>query len=129
MQHNKSKNTKPEKAVRAILRDIGYPGYRLHRRDLPGTPDIVYISKRLVIFVNGCFWHACTKCGRFRMPKTRKKFWKDKIEGNVGRDRKNSRLLRADGWKVVVVWECEIEKKSNLRRKLKRHLEKACKKV
>lgn len=126
MRRIKSKNTKPEKIVRGILRDLGHPGYRLHRRDLPGTPDIVYISKKLIIFVNGCFWHKCRKCGRFRIPKTRKKFWRDKIEGNVKRDKKNRKLLRDDGWHVVVVWECELDKMSNLRRKLKYHLDKTC---
>jgi len=127
MQHNKSKNTKPEKIVRGVLRDLGYPGYRLHRRELPGTPDIVYISKRLVIFINGCFWHACKKCGRFKMPKTKKKFWKDKIEKTARRDMKNAKLLRADGWKVIVVWECELENMSNLKRRLRYHLAKNCK--
>lgn len=124
MRRIKSKNTKPERIVRGVLRDLGFPGYRLHRRDLPGTPDIVYISRRLVIFVNGCFWHACKKCGRFQIPKTRKKFWKNKIEGNVKRDKKNAKILKGDGWNVVVVWECELEKMSNLKRRLRYHLDK-----
>ena len=124
MRRNKSKNTKPELAVRKILRDLGFPGYRLHRRELPGTPDIVYLKKKIVIFVHGCFWHACTKCGRFQMPKTRKKFWKKKIEDNIERDRKNLGLLTKMEWNVVTVWECELENSSNLKRRLRRLLDK-----
>jgi DNA mismatch endonuclease (patch repair protein) len=92
--------------VRSSLYKRGY-GFRLHRRDLPGTPDIVLKKYGVVIFVNGCFWHQ-HGCDKTSMPKTRKKFWKEKFETNKERDRRNKSLLEGMGWKVVVVWECDI---------------------
>lgn len=102
----KSKDTKPEMAVRRYLHGMGYR-YRLHRKDLPGTPDLVLPKYRMVIFVHGCFWHG-HDCRYYRLPKTRTAFWAEKIAGNRSRDEKNQRLLEAEGWRVVVVHECEI---------------------
>lgn len=102
----RSKNTKPEMVVRRFLHGQGYR-YRLHRKDLPGTPDLVLPKYQAVIFVHGCFWHG-HDCRYYRLPKTRTAFWAEKIAGNRSRDEKNQRLLEAEGWRVVVVRECEI---------------------
>lgn len=104
-----SRDTKPEMLVRSALHRLGYR-YRLHRRDLPGTPDIVFSSRGKVILVHGCFWHGHScKSGRSR-PKTNARFWRNKIETNVIRDRRNAARLRRKGWKVKVIWECQIKR-------------------
>jgi len=102
----RSKNTKPEMVVRRFLHGQGYR-YRLHRKDLPGTPDLVLPKYQAVIFVHDCFWHG-HDCRYYRLPKTRTAFWAEKIAGNRSRDEKNQRLLEAEGWRVIVVRECEI---------------------
>ncbi|MEJ7593577.1 MAG: DNA mismatch endonuclease Vsr [Planctomycetaceae bacterium] len=100
-----SRNTKPELIVRSIVHRMGFR-FRLHRIDLPGKPDIVLPSRRRIIFVHGCFWHS-HRCRYGRVtPATNSEFWKAKRMGNAVRDRRNIRRLRADGWKVLVVWEC-----------------------
>jgi DNA mismatch endonuclease (patch repair protein) len=106
----KSKNTKPEVAVRSGLHAMGYR-YYLHRRSLPGSPDLVFPRRRAVIFVNGCFWHR-HNCHLFRWPKTRKKFWFEKIEGNACNDKRNFASLRKDGWRILVIWECALKGKT-----------------
>ncbi len=108
MSRIRGKNTKPELLIRKHLYSHGVR-YRLHT-SLPGKPDIVIGRKKLIIFVNGCFWHAHSNCKDFRWPKTRTDFWKEKIGGNVLRDHKNYAALNNDGWKVLVVWECEIKR-------------------
>jgi len=105
----KGKNTRPEMIVRRALHKAGYR-YRLHRKDLPGNPDIVLPKYKTVIFVHGCFWHH-HDCKNFKWPKTREEFWRAKIEGNVERDRKAYAALEALGWKVIVIWECETREK------------------
>jgi len=102
----KSKDTKPELRVRRIVHALGYR-YRLHDRRLPGSPDLVFAGRRKVLFVHGCFWHRhrC-KMGN-RLPKSRVGFWGKKLEENRRRDRANRRRLRALGWEVLVVWECQ----------------------
>jgi len=112
----KSENTKPELAVRSSLYKMGY-GFRLHRKDLPGTPDVVLPKYGTVIFVNGCFWHQ-HGCDRTSMPKTNKKFWNDKFIKNKERDKNNKVQLEKMGWKVVVVWECDLN--DDLKRAIKR---------
>jgi DNA mismatch endonuclease, patch repair protein len=109
MSHNKGKDTSPELFVRKIVCSLGYR-YRLHKKDLQGCPDIVFPKRKKVIFINGCFWHrhSCKK-GR-SMPVTRKKFWQHKFEGTIKRDKKNKRELKKLGWKVLVIWECQIKK-------------------
>jgi DNA mismatch endonuclease, patch repair protein len=108
MRSVKTKNTTPEIAVRKMLFAAGYR-FRLHRRDLPGSPDIVLPARRAVVFVNGCFWHA-HQCRRGLAPETRTEFWNLKRAGNVRRDARNRRSLRRLGWRTVVVWECQLRK-------------------
>ncbi len=103
----RSKNTGPELAVRRIVTALGFR-YRLHRRDLPGSPDLVFGPLRRVILVHGCFWHLHNcRYGRVR-PKTNAKFWQDKRASNRLRDRRSIRALRQEGWKVLVIWECQL---------------------
>ena len=102
----KGKNTKPELLVRSWLHRNGFR-FRLHRKDLPGTPDIVLPKYRTVIFVHGCFWHS-HGCGNSSVPRTRRAFWTAKLGTNRTRDKKMSVSLRKRGWRVVVVWECEL---------------------
>lgn len=106
MRAVRSWNTRPELAVRTLLHGAGYR-FRLRRADLPGKPDIVLPRYRTVVFVHGCFWHRHT-CKRATSPKTRVEFWQAKFAGNVERDRQTTVALDALGWKVVVIWECEI---------------------
>lgn len=109
----RGKDTKPEIIVRRLLHRLGYR-FRLHRKDLPGRPDIVLPKWRTVIFVNGCYWHGHKNCHLFRPPKTRTEFWTNKIKGNQARDRRNHAALRDAGWKIVVIWECAVSKKLRL---------------
>lgn len=103
----RSKDTKPEKIVRSFLHSRGFR-YRLHDRRLPGKPDLVFPSRRTVVFVHGCFWHGHESCRRATMPSTRVEFWRRKILGNRDRDARQRQSLEASGWRVLVVWECEI---------------------
>ena len=106
----KSKNTKPEIAVRKLLHSMGYR-FRLHRKDLPGSPDIVLPKYKTVIFVHGCFWHRHKNCKYASTPKTRQEFWEAKFRENINRDKLNQENLSSKGWKIIVVWECEIKDK------------------
>ena len=112
MSRIKSKNTKPELLVRKWLWSRGYR-YRLHRKDLPGTPDIVFPGKRKVVFVHGCFWHK-HDCKYFKWPRTNREFWEKKINENVRRDQKNYQELLASGWDFFIVWECELKNEISL---------------
>lgn len=107
MSRIKGKNTKPELLVRKWLWSRGYR-YRLHRKDLPGKPDIVFPRQRKAVFVHGCFWHK-HDCRYFKWPRTNREFWKKKINENVRRDQKNYQDLIADGWNYFIVWECELK--------------------
>jgi DNA mismatch endonuclease (patch repair protein) len=111
------KDTKPELTVRRLLHRLGYR-YRLHRRDLPGTPDIVFVSRRKVIFVHGCFWHRHPGCKAASSPKTRTEFWERKFHDNVERDARKMAALRGLGWEPLVVWSCEIRDEKALEQKL-----------
>ena len=106
----KSKNTKPEIAVRKLLHSMGYR-FRLHRKDLPGSPDIVLPKYKTVIFVHGCFWHRHENCKYASTPKTRQEFWEAKFRENINRDKLNQENLSSKGWKIIIVWECEIKDK------------------
>ena len=106
MSHIRSNNSKPEEIVRKYLFSQGFR-YRKNDKRLPGTPDIVLPKYKTVIFVNGCFWHK-HDCGRFVWPSSNEEYWRPKILGNVARDQRNYELLREMGWKVLVVWECEL---------------------
>jgi DNA mismatch endonuclease, patch repair protein len=116
------KNTKPELQVRLIIHGLGYR-FRLHRSDLPGSPDIVLPSRRKVIFVHGCFWHRHAGCPYATFPKTRVAFWRTKFDANRKRDRRVLRKLKATGWGSLIIWTCEIRDELRLRRKLIRFLE------
>lgn len=108
----KSKNTKPEMLVRKALFAEGYR-FRLHRKDLPGSPDVVLPSRKLAIFVNGCFWHGHTGCKLAKVPATRPEFWRAKLERNRSRDFEAIGALEKLGWRVLVVWECFIRQQTN----------------
>lgn len=103
-----SKDTKPELAIRKILHAQGFR-YRLHRKDLPGRPDIVLPKHRTVIFVHGCFWHGHRNCRLFRIPYSRSEFWEQKIGLNIARDARVHAELGEAGWNVVDVWECAVK--------------------
>jgi DNA mismatch endonuclease, patch repair protein len=121
MSRIRGRDTAPEIAVRSLLHRMGYR-FRLHRRDLPGRPDVVLPRHHVVVFVHGCFWHRHRACKLAYTPKTRRKFWREKFEGNIERDRTVQRKLRKLGWKVVVVWECETGPEVRLRKRLTREL-------
>jgi len=106
------KNTKPEIIVRKISHSLGFR-FRLHKKELPGKPDIVFSRYRKVIFVNGCFWHGHRKCARSRLPKTNVSFWKKKIEANKKKDKNNYIKLKKMGWDYLVIWQCEIKRENN----------------
>jgi DNA mismatch endonuclease (patch repair protein) len=127
MSRVRGKNTGPELIVRRLVHRLGYR-FRLHRKDLPGTPDLVFPRLRSVIFVHGCFWHRHPdpKCSLARLPKSRLGFWEPKLTANHQRDVRNQATLSAAGWRVLVVWECELGDKEQLENKLKGFLEGAC---
>ena len=102
------KNTKPELIIRKALFAEGYR-YRLHRKDLPGNPDMVFPSRKKVIFINGCFWHG-HNCKKAALPETHREFWEKKLNGNKERDKRNLVKLKAMGWKNLVIWQCQIKK-------------------
>ncbi|PKB14108.1 T/G mismatch-specific endonuclease [Novosphingobium kunmingense] len=120
----RGKNTQPEMLVRRVLHAMGYR-YRLHARELPGKPDIVFRRRRIAIFVHGCFWHRHPDpaCRLARMPKSRVDFWQPKLEGNRARDEANVAALEAMGWKVLLVWECQLRDREQLGNMLRRFIE------
>ncbi len=117
----RSKDTKPELRVRHLVHSLGYR-YRLHRVELPGKPDLVFPSKRKVIFVHGCFWHG-HKCKLGRVPKSSIEYWTNKITTNRNRDRRNCRRLRKLDWKWLTVWECRLADEVRLAAQIKRFLD------
>ena len=121
MSRIRSRDTTPELVVRHTVHRMGYR-YRLHRRDLPGTPDLVFGPRRKVIFVHGCFWHLHMGCRRARMPKSRVDFWRPKLEGNRARDERNRAELERNRWGVLVIWECEIKDRSDLEERIETFL-------
>lgn len=114
----KRKDTKPEIIVRKILHSMGYR-YRLHRKDLPGLPDIVLPKYHKVIFVHGCFWHGHEGCRRAKLPETNREFWEEKIRKNVERDRDNYTKLVELGWQPIIIWGCEVRDFEKLRERLR----------
>jgi len=123
MKAVRGKNTKPELVVRSIAHAMGFR-FRLHRHDLPGTPDLVFPRLRRVILVHGCFWHRHRGCGAATIPKDNATFWAEKFRRNVERDRAAVNALREEGWQVLIVWQCQTRDAPELRRKLQRFLEK-----
>lgn len=121
MSRIRGRDTSPERAVRSMLHRLGYR-FRLHSRSLPGRPDVVLSKYGTVVLVHGCFWHRHARCSLAYTPKTRKEFWSQKFDANVARDRRVARTLRSLGWRVVVVWECELRDTRSLSRRLDRSL-------
>ena len=121
MSKIKGKDTKPEKVVRSLLHQMGYR-FRLHRRDLPGNPDIVLPKHKKVIFVHGCFWHGHKDCPRAKRPSTNKKFWNEKLSKSTKRDTFNQKKLKEIGWLTLIIWQCEMKESKNLQSKLERFL-------
>lgn len=117
----RSTDTKPEIAVRRLVFGMGYR-YRLHGKNLPGHPDLVFASRLQVIFVHGCFWHLHQNCSHCRPPKSRQDYWKPKLQRNAERDKQTQQELRRMGWRCLVVWECELRNQSKLIRKIMQFL-------
>lgn len=118
-----STNTKPELAVRRLVHGMGYR-YRLHAKELPGKPDIVFPSRKKIVFVHGCFWHHHQGCRYATSPKTRMNFWNEKFAQNVARDRRNRLALKKAGWTVMIVWQCELKNSEKLARRIDGFLQK-----
>ncbi|NKJ47361.1 very short patch repair endonuclease [Burkholderia sp. SG-MS1] len=121
MRRVKQKDTRPELCVRRVAHAMGFR-FRLHRKDLPGRPDLVFPKLRVCLFVHGCFWHRHVGCRFATTPKSNEKFWLSKFDRNVERDERNASDLEALGWRVVVVWECETRDAETLFQRLKREL-------
>lgn len=117
MARVRSKDMKPEMQVRRILHGLGYR-YRLHRVDLPGKPDLAFLSRRKVVFVNGCFWHAHPGCPRVRIPAANRDYWISKLHRNRTRDERNIHLLQELGWGIITVWECELRESATVTERL-----------
>lgn len=123
MSRIRGKNTGPEMKVRRLAHALGFR-FRLHRRDLPGSPDLVFPSRRKVIFVHGCYWHRHQGCRYAYTPKSNTAFWQSKFEANVIRDRRATESLKALDWDVLVIWECETQSMEALRLRLLEFLKK-----
>ena len=117
MSRIRGKDTSAEKRVRSKLHRMGFR-FRIHRKDLPGNPDIVFVSRRIAVFVHGCFWHRHRGCKNCTTPTNRREFWIEKLEGNFARDKRTHRKLRTLGWKTFVIWECETENAARLEKRL-----------
>jgi DNA mismatch endonuclease (patch repair protein) len=129
MSRIRSKNTKPEKQVRSIVHSMGYR-FRLHKKGLPGRPDIVLPKYKSVILVHGCFWHQHRGCIDGKLPKTRTNYWQEKMQRNIERDKLNNRRLRAQGWRVLTIWECQVEKNpGRVMERIYRFLEKSAERL
>lgn len=124
MSRVRGKNSGAEMIVRRLVHAMGYR-FRLHRRDLPGTPDLVFPRRRKIIFVHGCFWHRHPDpdCRLARMPKSRQDYWRPKLEGNRARDSRKEAALVEAGWDVMIVWECELRDETSLRNKIRTFLD------
>jgi DNA mismatch endonuclease (patch repair protein) len=122
MSRIRGTDTQPEMIVRRLTHRLGFR-YRLHRKDLPGRPDLVFAPRQKIIFVHGCYWH-CHSCRFGRViPATNAEFWRAKRLGNVERDRRNLKILKTGGWRVLVLWECELHDTDALRRRLMKFLQ------
>jgi DNA mismatch endonuclease (patch repair protein) len=119
MSRIRSKDTKPEMAVRSLVHRMGYR-YRLHDKKLPGSPDLVFTSRAKVIFVHGCFWHMHRTC--YHIPKVRRGFWKAKLENNAARDKRTRQKLNRMGWQSRVIWECQLRNTEKLKSKVRQFL-------
>ena len=117
MSKIRSKKTKPEELVRKYLFSKGFR-YRINDKRYPGTPDIVLPKYHTIIFVNGCFWHGHENCKAAKLPKTNTELWKNKILNNIARDKKNIEKLKNEKWKIIIIWQCEINTKNNREKRL-----------
>lgn len=118
MRRIRSKDTTPELTVRKLIRDLGFPGYRIHRKDLPGKPDVAFVGRKKAVMIHGCFWHGHTCKEGLREPKSNREYWLAKIGGNRSRDKKHLSELKSMGWEVLTVWECELRDREALTQKL-----------
>lgn len=123
MRRIRAKGMRPELAVRSLVHKMGYR-FRLHRKELPGKPDLVFVSLRKVIFVHGCFWHSHKGCKTAHIPKSNLNYWRPKLKRNRIRDAKHLAALKADGWKALVIWECETRGERALQKRIKLFLSK-----
>jgi DNA mismatch endonuclease (patch repair protein) len=121
MSRIRNADTKPEMIVRRLVHGMGYR-YSLYARDLPGNPDLVFRPRKKVIFVHGCFWHQ-HGCRQYRQPRTKRSFWEQKLAKNKARDAQVKRELRKLGWRVMVVWECQLRNESALKSRIRRFLD------
>lgn len=121
MSHIRNADTKPEMIVRRMVHGMGYR-YRLHAPDLPGHPDLVFRPRRKVIFVHGCFWHQ-HGCRQYRQPRTNSSFWEPKLAQNKARDARVQREFSLLGWRIMVIWECQVKKEAILRDQIKKFLD------
>ena len=124
MRAIRSKDTAPEMVVRRMLRQLGFSGYRLHRKDLPGRPDIAFIGRKKAILIHGCFWHGHDCSEGARKPRSRQEYWLPKIAANKARDARHESALTETGWKMLTVWECEVDR-PDLGHRLRQFLESA----
>lgn len=122
MARIKAKNTTPEMKLRKLVYGMGFR-YRIHDRRLPGRPDLVFQGRRAVIFIHGCFWHRHSGCRLARIPKSNVEFWSNKLEKNRLRDARNIASLEALGWRVLVIWECEIKNDDRMKNTIKMFLD------
>ncbi|MFC1709765.1 very short patch repair endonuclease [Candidatus Omnitrophota bacterium] len=122
MSRIRGKNTSSELTVRGILHRMGHTRYSLHKKDIPGSPDVAISSRKKAIFVNGCFWHHHKNCKLAYRPKSNRHFWLKKIEDNIKRDTNNKRKLTKDNWSYLTIWECELKGHEKVSRKLNRFL-------
>ena len=121
MRRIRSKDTKPEFKVRRCVHSMGYR-YRLHSKILPGHPDLIFASRKKVIFIHGCFWHQHEGCSICHIPKTRHEYWVPKLQRNKERDKINQAKLKELGWRVLVIWECEVKNIDSLKKRLLKFL-------
>jgi DNA mismatch endonuclease, patch repair protein len=121
MRRIRSKDTSPEIALRSLVHRLGYR-FRLHRKDLPGKPDLVFPSRRKVIFVHGCFWHQHAGCKEGRVPGSRREYWEPKLRRNQERDAASQASLKGQGWRSLTVWECELKDTPSVLKRVKRFL-------
>jgi DNA mismatch endonuclease (patch repair protein) len=121
MARVRSKDTRPELAVRRMAHRLRFR-FRLHRRDIPGTPDLAFIAKRKVVFVHGCFWHSHVGCALASVPTARPEYWLRKLERNRLRDQQTLDVLQHQGWRVLIIWECETRDAGTLAKKLSNFL-------
>ena len=119
----RSENTRPEMVLRLLVHRLGYR-YRLHSKKLPGRPDLVFAGRKKVIFVHGCFWHGHEGCSKAKPPKSNLHYWGAKLRRNKERDFEHRRRLESEGWRVLIVWQCELKNEGSLRERIIKFLQK-----